>query len=142
MSDLTDKVGVRRQGREAALQIIYLADLTQLAPQDAPDPVWSQDPLPPRAKSFAKHLAEGVHQNLEAIDPLIRKYAENWELHRMATIDRCLLRLAAFELVYDHETPVSVVINEALEIAKKYSTAESSKFVNGILDKLKQERPA
>lgn len=134
------KLGARREGREAALQVLYLSDLTKLAPTEAPAPVWSEEPLQPRAKSFAKHLAEGVQEREQDLDGLIKKYAENWELHRMATIDRCLLRLAAYELVYDVETPVSVVINEALEIAKKFSTAESSKFINGILDKLKQER--
>lgn len=143
MSDLAadkDKYGVRRQGREAALQIIYLADLTQLEARSAPEPLWSEERLPSRAKSFAKHLAEGVESNVSELDAKIQKYAENWEMRRMATIDRCLLRLAAYELLFDTDIPVSVVINEALEIAKKYSTSESSKFLNGILDKLKQER--
>jgi transcription antitermination protein NusB len=80
-------------------------------------------------------------EHLTALDPVIKKYAENWELHRMATIDRCILRMASFELLYDVETPVKVIINEAVEIAKKYSTSESSRFVNGILDKVKLERP-
>ncbi len=81
-----------------------------------------------------------THRSL--LDQLIAKYAENWEIGRMAAIDRNVLRLAAFELLNELDTPVSVVIDEAVEIAKTYSTQDSGKFVNGILDKIKAERPA
>jgi len=133
-------VGSRRQGREAALQILYLTDLCRKRAADVPEAVWSEDPLPAKTQAFASHLVDGVTTDPARIDMLIKKYAENWEISRMATVDRCILRLATFELISDLETPVNVIINEAVEIAKKYSTAESSKFVNGILDKVKLER--
>jgi len=135
-------VGGRRQAREAALQLIYLADMAQVGPADVPEHAWSDEPLSLRVREFAKRLAQGVVSKQDTLDPLIRKYTQNWELGRMASIDRCVLRLAAFELLYEPETPVSVIINEAVEIVKKFSTADSGKFVNGILDKLKDERKA
>ena len=106
-----------------------------------PAAVWSEEPFPAKTRQFAEHLVAGVTEEQARIDPLLTKYAENWELSRMATIDRCILRMGAFELLRDLETPVNVVINEAVEIAKKFSTGESSRFVNGILDKVKLERP-
>ena len=134
--------GARRQAREAALQALYLGDLCRAPALEISEKAWSEDPLSGKTLEFCRHLIGGVDASRESIDSVIVKYAENWELGRMAAVDRCLLRMAAFELLYDLGTPVNVVINEAVEIAKKYSTAESSKFVNGILDKIKLERPA
>jgi N utilization substance protein B len=133
-------LGSRRQGREAALQVLYLKDVSRNGLEVIPASAWSEEPLSPKIREFAARLAEGVSTHQSAIDPLIKKYAENWDLDRMAVIDRCILRLAAFELVHETETPINVIINEAVEIAKKFSTADSSKFVNGILDKIKMER--
>src|SRR5437879_818046 len=112
-------IGTRRQGREAALQVLYLSDLCGRPAAEIPAAVWSEEPLPVKTQSFASHLIEGVSLHRERIDGLIQKYAENWEISRMATIDRCILRLAAYELIGDTETPVNVIINEAVEIAKK-----------------------
>jgi N utilization substance protein B len=131
----------RRLGREAALQLIYLLDVCGLNPDQIPDAVMSEEPLAAKTRSFVKHLAEGAAKRRVEIDSLIVKYAENWELKRMAAIDRCILRIATFEILEDPETPLNVIINEAVEIAKKFSTAESSRFVNGMLDKMKKERP-
>jgi N utilization substance protein B len=133
-------VGARRRGREAALQALYLSDVCRQPLEDWPEKAWSEEPLTPKTRVFANHLAAGVLASIQEIDPLLQKYAENWELTRMAAIDRCILRLATFEILRDPLTPLNVIINEAVEIAKKYSTAESSKFVNGILDKIKKER--
>jgi N utilization substance protein B len=133
-------LGSRRLGREAALQVLYLKDVSRNTLENFPEPVWSADPLTPKTLEFAQRLAQGASSQQSAIDPLIKKYAENWEITRMAAIDRCILRLAAYELLHELETPINVIINEAVEIAKKYSTGESSKFVNGILDKIKLER--
>ena len=102
--------------------------------------MWSEEPLAPKIRAFAGSLIEGVSSHQADLDKLIIKYAENWDLNRMATVDRCLLRLAAYEIVFEFETPINVIINEAVDIAKKYSTQESGKFVNGILDQLKRER--
>ncbi len=90
---------------------------------------------------FSRHLAQGVLDKKNEIDTILTSYAEHWELSRMAAVDRNILRLAALEILTDLETPVSVIINEAIEIAKTFSTEESGKFVNGILDKVKQNRP-
>lgn len=134
--------GSRRRGRECALQALYLSDIIGHAAQQVPDAVLTGEPLPEKTLQFCRHLLAGIDSQRPSLDALIVKYAQNWELGRMAAIDRCILRLASFELLNDLETPVNVIINEAVEIAKKYSTAESGKFVNGILDKVKLERRA
>ena len=85
---------------------------------------------------FARALVDGVKENRPAIDAMITEVAENWRLDRMAAIDRNILRLGAFEMLFDEGVPAKVAINEALELAKRYSTAQSSRFVNGILDRL------
>jgi transcription antitermination protein NusB len=132
--------GTRRIARESALQAIYLMDLCKQGVEEILKPTWSAEMLDSKTQEFADHLIQGTAAHRDELDGVIMKYTQNWAMERMAGIDRCLMRLAAFELLYDLDTPVSVIINEALEIAKKYSTAESSKFVNGILDKVKLER--
>jgi transcription antitermination protein NusB len=134
-------MGIRRQAREAALQIVYMADIAKMAPEDAARMIWNGIELPEKAKEFADALAKGVLEERDLLDKIIVKYAENWELNRMAAIDRNILRLAAHELLRHSDTPISVVIDEAVEIAKHFSTQDSGKFVNGILDKIKLERP-
>jgi transcription antitermination protein NusB len=124
------------------LQVLYLADLCRWPPEQIPSAAWSGPDLNPKTREFAMHLFRGTYEDVPRIDDFLKKYAQNWELPRMAAIDRCILRLASFELLHDLETPVNVIINEAVELAKLYSTAESGKFVNGILDKVKLERPA
>ncbi len=133
-------MSTRRQGREAALQVLYLQDICRKALESIPDAVWAEESLTPKTREFAKRLVEGVLSRESAIDVLIKKYTENWEMSRMAAIDRSILRLGAYELLHEIDTPINVIINEAVEIAKKFSTGESSKFVNGILDKIKLER--
>ncbi len=135
-------MGLRRQARESALQILYLSDIAKLTGEKAAKIIWAGSEAPPRARNFADELARGAIGHRAALDALITKYAENWEISRMAVVDRNILRLAAFELLHSPETPISVVIDEAVEIAKAYSTVDSGKFVNGILDKIKNDRPA
>ncbi len=91
-------------------------------------------------RDFAKGLIDGTESHRASLDVHIRGVAKNWELGRMASVDRSLLRLSSYELLHCPDTPVSVVIDEALEIAKVYSSHDSSKFINGILDKIKLER--
>ena len=95
-------------------------------------------------QKFAEPLIRGVLEHRAELDEIIRKYAENWELHRIANVDRNILRLAIFEMQHREDIPPVVSINEAVEIAKKFSTQDSGRFVNGILDKVKGElmRPA
>ena len=134
-------MGIRRQARETALQILYLTDVAKMPVEDAIIAVLADTELPDKAGDFSTLLARGAVEHRTTLDEFIVKYAENWELHRMAAVDRNLLRLAAYELLHYPETPVSVVIDEAVEIAKSFSTQDSGKFVNGILDKIKLERP-
>jgi N utilization substance protein B len=127
----------RTRGREIALQVLY--QLEQNPGQGPADvELFIQRRLrEPKLCAFASTLIEGVRQHQPRIDALISEVAENWRLDRMAAIDRNILRLGAYELLYCTGTvPAKVAINEALELAKRYSTAQSSRFVNGILDRL------
>jgi transcription antitermination protein NusB len=130
-------MGLRRQAREAALQMLYLCDICDFAVSEILGYYCKKMDMSPLSIEFAEKLFSGASENKEEIDKLIVSYAQNWELNRMATIDRNILRLAAFELMKMPDTPINVIIDEAVEIAKKYSTNDSSKFVNGILDKIK-----
>lgn len=97
---------------------------------------WQPLDEPPEVRRFAERIVKGAIEHMEEIDSVIRKYAEHWVLERMAMVDRNILRAAVYELFYEKATPPAVVINEALEIAKKFSMRESSAFINGILDKI------
>ena len=91
---------------------------------------------------FARQLVIGTVDHVEQIDEMIRRHAEHWRLDRMATVDRNLLRLAIYEFLYGKETPKTVVINEAIEIARRFSAQESPQFINGVLDSIKKELEA
>ena len=91
-------------------------------------------------REFSVKIFRGVCENQDKIDELIEKYADNWEISRMTVIDRNIMRLASYEILFMPKTPISVIIDEAVEISKMYSNKDSSKFVNGILDKLQKER--
>lgn len=133
-------MGARREARECALQILYSMDVCRLTPQEAKEAFWRENIHAEEVRQFAETLVDGASNNLKTIDDLIRPIAQNWEIERMAAIDRNLLRQAGFELLYLADIPVNVVINEAIELAKKFSTEDSGKFVNGILDKMKDFR--
>jgi N utilization substance protein B len=132
-------MGLRRIARECALQMLYQYDVGKHAPDEIGRTFWQMNEQPARVQEFAAELFEGSIARIEELDRLIQKHARHWRLGRMAAVDRNILRLAVFELISDHPTPGTVVINEALEIAKKYSTGESAQFVNGILDSIKNE---
>ena len=134
-------MGARRRGRELALQALYLADVSKLDAGKALRGVCYDEPEGEKSRDFARRLTEGVLARRAEIDDAIARAAENWEVGRMAALDRNIMRIGAYELLHEADTPVSVVIDEAVEIAKTYSTEESGKFVNGILDKIKLERP-
>jgi len=93
----------------------------------------------PKARQFAEDLASGVAEHLEEIDRRIKDFSTNWSLERMARVDLSILRLAVFEIIFCPEVPASVVINEAIEIGKRFGTKETPAFINGILDKISQE---
>ena len=132
----------RTRGREIARQVLYQSEQNPGLESGEVRRFIDRRLLgDKRLVEFAEGLIEGVRANQPRIDTLISDVAENWRLDRMAAIDRNILRLGAYEMLHCPEVPTKVAINEALELAKRYSTAQSSRFVNGILDRL-QSRPA
>ncbi len=132
-------MGVRRRGREYALQMLYAMDLTGYAPDQVFAGFCAIQDLNRDAFYYARRLVDGVHGQLEEIDGALAKYAEHWKIHRMAAVDRNLLRLGLYELMYVKEVPFPIVINEALEIVKEFSDQEGTQFLNGILDAARKE---
>ena len=127
----------RTQSREYALKVLYQAERTRREIHLAAEKFWSEfESIDEHVRSFSDRLTTGVEENLLKIDDKISEHATNWQLKRMAVIDRNVLRIGVFELVYASDIPPKVTINEAVELAKKYGDIESSKFVNGILDKI------
>jgi transcription antitermination protein NusB len=132
-------MGPRRKAREYALQMLFQWDIThdsidQIASHFLDDQEETQ-----AVGDFARQLVIRTVEHIEKIDALIQRHAEHWRLDRMAIVDRNLLRLATQEFLLDKQTPKTVVINEAIEIARRFSTEESPQFINGILDSIKKE---
>ncbi len=132
----------RTRGREIALQALYLLDQNREVPWVDIETFLHRRLRDPELRTYAAELIEGIRDQRERIDGLIGRVAENWSIERMAAIDRNILRLGAFELLYRPEVPIKVAITESIELAKRYSTAQSSRFVNGILDRLQDEAQA
>lgn len=137
-------MGRRRKARELALQFLYQLDQTGA---DDPEPFeeefWRRHPVDEDARAFATSLVRGAKAQRAKVDAVIAESAEHWDLERMAVVDRNILRMAVYELLYEPSVPAKVAINEAIEIAKKFGTAESSRFINGVLDRVHRElRPA
>ena len=127
----------RTQAREYVLQILYQAEMTRRNIEVAGGQFWADaDPVDETVRGFAQRLTLGIEQALQNIDAKISQYATNWQLSRMAVIDRNVLRIGVYELLFADDIPPKVTINEAVELAKKYGDLESGKFVNGILDKI------
>ena len=160
---------MRREARERAVQFLFQYDLNPpddldqaldqfwtsqravVIAEDKGDARWGEQAEPPPVTTdeaalrlFADPLIRGTLEHRGDLDSQIKKYAKNWSLHRMAVVDRNVLRLAIYEMLHREDIPPVVSINEAVDIAKKFSTEDSGKFVNGILDKIKSElmRPA
>lgn len=133
-------MGKRRKARELALQFLYQLDLRADGdPVSSSEEFWSRHPADPEVRAFAETLVRGTKLHQEKIDGLITQYAEHWNLERMAVVDRNILRAGIFELLWTADIPPKVAINEAIEVAKKFSTQESSRFINGILDRIHKE---
>jgi len=121
------------------MQLLFQIDLSGETPEAALKSFWETRDIAPENSRFTDLLVRGCYKRRKEIDGLLKKYSEHWKLSRMSTVDRNILRLAVFELLYQEETPPKVVINEALEVAKRFSTPESVSFLNGILDAIKKE---
>ena len=141
----------RTRAREFALQVLYELDIAETQEfEEALEDFWKErstltdpekialeeDKKEPEIRDYTERLVRGTLEKKPAIDLLIERYAENWEMRRMACVDRNILRLSTYEILYMGDIPVKVAINEAVELAKRYGEEDSSKFVNGILDRI------
>ena len=134
-------MGTRRKARESALQMLFAADVTKTPAHILTRDYWNELGEPDTddaTREFATKLAVGTLREIETVDERIRSRAEHWRIPRMAVVDRNVLRLAVYEFLFE-QTPHTVVINEALEIARRFSTFEATQFINGILDAVKHD---
>jgi len=134
-------MGSRRKARECALQMLFAADVAGTRGDELARTFWSEladGELDPQAREFATKLAIGALAHLTEVDERIRSRAEHWRISRMALVDRNVLRLAVYEFLHE-PTPRTVTINEALEIARRFSSYEATQFINGILDAIKRD---
>jgi N utilization substance protein B len=127
-------VGARRKARELALQMLFEHDVAGTPPNDMFLRSEDLKNAPDGVRDFTKRLVSGTLEHRDSLDAMISRQADHWRLMRMPIVDRNILRMALFELLHEPETPRPVVIDEALEIAKRFSTPRSSQFINGILD--------
>lgn len=133
--------GTRHKARECALQMLFASDLVHTDAATLTATYWNElgdTSIDEKTREFANGLVSGTLERIEAIDDVIRTRAEHWRIERMAIVDRNVLRLAVFEFLHQ-DTPDTVAINEALEIARRFSTYEATQFINGILDAIKQD---
>jgi N utilization substance protein B len=126
-------VPTRRAARERALGLAYESEVRGVSAQDV------LDELPLEPDAYATQIAIGIDEHREEIDALIRKYSEHWSLERMPVLDRALLRIGTYELCWIPDTPTPVVITEAVELAREYSTKDSGRFVNGLLARIAED---
>jgi len=135
VSEQKPLLGVRREGRELAMKLLYREAVTGLTDWAIPD----LDEARPASVDFARSLVDGVRGTLASIDDAISRASEHWDIARMGAVDRTILRIGAYELMHTPETPVGAVINEAIDTARKYSSDECGRFVNGVLDRIARE---
>lgn len=132
-------MGDRRKARELALQMLFQIDITSDRVEEVFFSFFASHKFKPEVVEFAQRVVRGSVEHREEIDRLISTTTKHWKMDRMATVDRNILRIAVYEFLYEGTVPKKVAINEALEIAKKYSTAESAQFINGVLDGIKKK---
>ena len=132
-------MGVRRDAREAAVQYLYQKELQGDAGDSGLEEFYKIRGVSPSARRFCDELLRGWTKNSTQIDDVIRRHSKNFEFNRLSAVDRNVLRIACHEILNCPEMPDAVAINEAIEIAKKFSTADSGRFVNGVLDSIRKE---
>lgn len=137
-------MATRRDARGWAVQLLFQRDFNEGNLVEALEVFWGDKEVPEEARTFMEELVKGVTKHRVAIDEKVQSYAENWDLKRMAAVDRNVMRIALYEMLFREDIPPVVSINEAVDLAKQYSGPESGKFVNGILDRVRQDlqRPA
>jgi len=130
-------MGARRSGREAALQMLFQLEGSGVSADQAIDLFWrTYEDADPEGKVYADAIVRGVADNLDGIDKKVTAASQNWRLERMSRVDRNLLRLGTWELMFRSDVPRAVILDEAVELAKSFGTDESSGFVNGVLDRI------
>ena len=132
-------MGKRRRGRETALKLLYALDITQEPADELLRASWLDTVVPEAVREFSVTLVAGVMAHRDEIDTLVQEWSMNWSLERIGIIERNILRFAIYELLFLTDIPPNVTINEAVEVAKRYGTDEAPSFINGILDRIKQE---
>ncbi len=130
----TRVLGKRRRARELALQALYQVDFHRGNDNDSVREFWRTQQVSAEVSSFAHFLVDGVQARHKEIDDIIEKYSEHWRIHRMSRVDRNIIRVAVFEFLACTDVPTKVVIDEAIEIGKKFGSSESGAFINGVLD--------
>jgi transcription antitermination protein NusB len=135
-------MGIRRKGRELALQALYQIEITGDASMAAVDLFLNHFEGNPEAKEFARRLVSGVISQRMEIDGIIQRCTEHWKLMRLAKVDLVILRMATYELVFCPDIPLNVSLDEAIEIGKRFSTDDSANFINGVLDQVAQSSGA
>ncbi|MHB1125354.1 MAG: transcription antitermination factor NusB [Bacillota bacterium] len=129
----------RRLAREKAMQVLFQIDVGSANPGEAMEQTFAEASLSLADGDFARQLVEGTLKNQTVIDEYIQRFAVDWELERLANVDRNILRLAVYEMMFMEGIPVNVSIDEAIELAKIFNSEESGKFVNGVLDSIRKE---
>jgi N utilization substance protein B len=132
-------MGSRRKSREFAMQMLYQWEICGYTPAQVQATFFANNRADADVEGFARDLFDGAVDNIDQLDRLVREHADNWRLERMAAVDRNILRVALYELLHHPETPAAAVINEALEIARRFSGEGSVEFVNGVLDAIRKQ---
>ncbi|MDE0208111.1 MAG: transcription antitermination factor NusB [Candidatus Tectomicrobia bacterium] len=132
-------MATRRRGREAALQLLYAIEITHADAEEVLESSWAHALTAARTREFTGALLQGVVASRDEIDAHIREWSANWSLERIGLVERNILRVAIYELLFMPEIPPNVTINEAIEVAKRYGAEDAPSFVNGILDRIKNQ---
>ena len=127
-------MGKRHRARECAVQCLYQWEVTRADPTAVLDGYWDSQPLEDGVREFAETLVRGTVEHVDEVDRLIDRYSEHWRVDRLGLVEKSVLRLAGYELLHEDETPAVVAIDEAIELAKRFSGPEAAQFVNGVLD--------
>ena len=134
-------MSLRRRSRILAMQILYQIQLTPAPPPIVMERFWQSQDISVKLQPFASELVKGTTAHLETIDTVLQDTSKNWKLHRMPVVDLSILRCATYEILYLDDIDPATSINEAVEIAKSYSTPDSPKFINGVLDNIRKKHP-
>lgn len=132
-------MGKRRKARENTLQILFQLEFNYPQPEKVLNLFWENRRASKEIKDYSSWLVKGIISHKKEIDNIIQSVSEHWRISRMAVVDRNVLRIAVFELLFEENIASAIIINEAIEIAKKYSSMEAATFVNGILDAIRKE---